>query len=197
MGFEIIQCSSCGSNSSFLRKKAHAIGLYCLGCGKWHKWVGKKDINNYKHRGYEVHEESYIPETVKTESNENAHLAEYGKPLGESVMSYDEAHVPQSVFRDTDNSGRRQHIGVTTQEPVKDEIVTIEELQRHSAPDPSTYSNFDKCQVCMTGVLDPVRDDDDVALSIFEGVMFLRTKDNGELYGSFNISHCPGCGKKL
>ena len=55
----------CGEGMVFLRRKGNNTGLYCHGCGKWKQWVGKKDLNMLKSRGYVVFNEGYEPDLIK------------------------------------------------------------------------------------------------------------------------------------
>lgn len=50
----------CGSKDYYLKVKAHNVGAYCV-CGKWIKWVGKKDVEVLQRKGVKVHSESYAP----------------------------------------------------------------------------------------------------------------------------------------
>ena len=68
-----ISCNKCGEKIIFMRRAGANIGLYCGGCGKWIQWLGKKDITQFKSRGYIINDESYQPpllqSTHKTETN--------------------------------------------------------------------------------------------------------------------------------
>lgn len=54
-----IKCE-CGSTKFVTEKKGCQIGLYCEECGKWIKWLSKKDAKLFKHRE---------PQKVRTEPN--------------------------------------------------------------------------------------------------------------------------------
>ena len=41
-------CKYCNSDSLRIEPKGTQTGLYCNNCGKWQKWVGKKELANYK-----------------------------------------------------------------------------------------------------------------------------------------------------
>jgi len=57
----------CGSKDYYLKVKAHNVGAYCV-CGKWIKWVGKKDVEALQRRGVKVHSENYAPSVKAIES---------------------------------------------------------------------------------------------------------------------------------
>lgn len=38
-------CPHCGSTDVFTKEKGTQTGLYCGGCGKWIKWIGKDEKN--------------------------------------------------------------------------------------------------------------------------------------------------------
>lgn len=40
--FVMVTCNKCGGNV-VMRYKGSQIGLYCVTCGSWIKWVGKKE----------------------------------------------------------------------------------------------------------------------------------------------------------
>lgn len=172
---ESSNCSSCGSSEIFLRKKGNATGLYCLNCGKWYKWVGKKEVKVYTHRGYKVHEENYVPQTKRTESPTSLNQVTGNINLGvsskEEDINIDSDSINYNIFEQTDD-------------------FEIEEQDNEVVDD-------EPCNTCITGVIDPISKNNNVVLNIFDSVMFLRTKDNSELYGSFKISYCPKCGRKI
>ncbi len=41
------KCSKCGSSNYTTEKHGNNIGLYCSGCGKWHKWLSKDEVRIY------------------------------------------------------------------------------------------------------------------------------------------------------
>lgn len=66
---EFTVCPACGAKDPYLKKKGPHIGLWCSGCGKFIQWVGKKDLEQLKHRGFKVHDESYVPENSVVQTN--------------------------------------------------------------------------------------------------------------------------------
>lgn len=174
---EELQCGKCCSTESFLRKKGAAVGLYCSGCGKWYKWVGKKDINFYKHKGFKVHEESYIPESQKEPTFASQTLTSSQSKIGVAFegLSPSDDEFYMNLLEEDENTEEEVVL------PVK-----------HSG-----NKGSDTCLVCASGTMDTIAKSDSIGINFFDKVMFVRTKDDSELLGSFKVSYCPSCGKKL
>jgi hypothetical protein len=170
-------CDKCGCRDIFLRKKGNATGLYCDGCGRWYKWLGKKDTEQYTKRGFRVFSEDYTPphllQAAPPAQSNHASVTTFGIPLGQDSLD-----IVEEDFVPTLSSVHRK-------------------APEYHQPVPENISNFDPCPVCASGVIDPMAKDSDVSLLIFDKVMTLRTKDNRKEYGSYKIKHCPECGVKL
>lgn len=41
------KCKRCGCTEYILNTKGNHTGLYCSGCGKWHKWLNKDEVRVY------------------------------------------------------------------------------------------------------------------------------------------------------
>lgn len=41
------KCNRCGSKNYMIEKHGNNTGLYCLDCGKWHKWLTKDEVRVY------------------------------------------------------------------------------------------------------------------------------------------------------
>lgn len=39
-----IECPDCKSNNFFIKEKGTMTGLYCSDCGRWIKWLNKKEL---------------------------------------------------------------------------------------------------------------------------------------------------------
>lgn len=156
-----MQCVSCGSSDVFLREKSTktgvSVGLYCLYCGRWYKWVGKAELGTLTRSGLKVNKEDYSPDTNRS-TDEIVHFTDLGGVSSNSV------------------SGAKY---------------------KSSSVTSSSSSNSDPCPTCISGILDPIGASESLSLSIFEGVVLVKSKDNSRLYGSYRIIYCPTCGKKL
>lgn len=42
-----INCKYCGDNFYKVKYVKPHVGLYCSGCGKWHKWLSKQEKQKY------------------------------------------------------------------------------------------------------------------------------------------------------
>lgn len=179
---EKIACNGCGSMAIFLRKKGQATGLYCADCGKWHKWVGKKEVNEYKHKGYPVHSEDYIPALADA-------LLESGvasKDLG--VEERAAAQVAGLAYPD-----ELPDFGVYEEEEEEPERVSFLNQPSSYKPAPSN----DSCLLCMTGVVDTMQKEKKLAVTVFEDTVMIRKQGASDIIQSFKINYCPSCGVKL
>lgn len=53
----ICKYGDCDSEEFFIQRKGNQKGLYCSECGRWQKWISKKELASYKQRGFEIFEE--------------------------------------------------------------------------------------------------------------------------------------------
>lgn len=201
MTIEAVVCGNCSAVDVFLRKKGSAVGLYCLACGKWYKWLGKKTVEAYRHRGFKVNEENWTPASstepltptsspsTTNKSTVNNDLHQFSKPVEPSDTEDDlgEEYILAGVSRNSLKNNTHAEPHVFHKEPEYDEeeqeVGSIEDL----AP----------CHVCVSGVIDPLTSSDDARIIIFEGIMTVNSISKTKAHGFFKIKHCPGCGKKL
>jgi hypothetical protein len=128
--------------SFFLRKKGTQVGMYNDKSYKWIKWVGKKEIEELKRKGYSILEEG----------------SKEGKDFKEVKSTF---------------------------------------VDKRSNLSNSILGNKTPCNVCSISIIENASKNEDICFSIFDGVCFVRNKDNTYLYGSFKINFCPSCGKGL
>lgn len=177
------QCN-CGSKDKFLREKGHQTGLYCASCSNWFKWVGKKLIPDFNRLGYRVHNESWIPDSVR--SPRGSHIPPH--PL--------QSQQPQGIFPPED-----------TASTFADEAHHLPEEEAYLSTQPeqeSLYRNpahpvpvSEPCNTCLTNVLESLSKDDRVSFTIYEGVLTAITKQNRQIVGSAKFNFCPTCGRSL
>lgn len=183
-------CEKCNTTAVFLRKKAHAVGLYCKGCGKWYKWVGKKVIKEYEHKGYTVFPETYKPQIEDLRGTP-------GLP-----------HSPNfSGTVDTDNVNSRPYIDNDFELTEEDDdfnfdvpVPTNNALKTNKPANTSSKektSNLDICPTCTTGVIEAIPKSTDISFSISRGTVRVTNKAKTKMIGSFALSYCPTCGEKL
>lgn len=181
----------CGDTSKFLRRKGAAIGLYCANCEKWFKWVGKKDIEKYKHRGFKIHDETYTP-YKQTPPSYN---------LGTQQPAYDSHSNNQDIYTKYAQPVRQpsHSPNVLLQEDELDFKGYEDDYRPSSSLNGSTNSQQDEglCLTCISGVLEPLYKSNQISATIHDGVMNIKNLDKTKLYGSFSINFCPNCGKKL
>lgn len=81
-------CNKCGNTAIYLVKKGYAqVGAYCMDCGAWVKWVGKKDLNNLQRQGYHVQPEGYVSPTVKIKQEQLAKDRELLEKVNKDVLN--------------------------------------------------------------------------------------------------------------
>lgn len=174
-GFTLVTtgCRVCKGQDVFLRKKGNATGLYCSCCGAWYKWLGKKEVLQYLHRGFKVYPEDYVPANPVPRSVSVAS----GVPVGVGVGG------KFDVVDDNDGDV-----------PLTSNTNTGYNVQTRNTP---VESASNPCPTCLSGVLDPISTSDDIQASFFQDVFMIYNKDKSKIYGSFRIKYCPTCGKKL
>lgn len=164
-GGVVMQCEKCNSSEMFLRKKGQdKTGLYCSVCGRWIKWVGKKELQNYTRRGMKIHPEDYI--------------------------------LSGDISQDIDTSSATDHVHGSVQS--RNSVVNdFSDILSGSSDEPAQSSSESVCPTCVSGVLDTISKSEDISLSIFDGMLIARSRDNSRLFGTFRIAHCPTCGKEV
>lgn len=179
-----VDCHECGSRDVFLRRKgATQIGLYCDGCGKWHKWVGKKDVQEYKRRGNPVHPEHYVPSHMimtppsppRVEQPETTPTTRPAVDVDD--FPFGEPFNPQTASKDV-------------------VVPSLESIMSHDE-EPEEKEEREPCPVCASGNLDLLSDSDDCKASFYNGVLTITSKDNTKLYGAYRINYCLNCGARV
>lgn len=205
------QCS-CGATEKFLRKKGGATGLYCGNCSKWFKWVGKKDVDKYKQRGFRVHAENYSPNNLgnqqqqnyptqhqqqeypsTTQSNNQEFLHKYAQPYN---------NVPPHPY-DTHNHNHQEDTLPEFNSFEEEEDLYTEDTYHptNSLNKPSDYRKPKHDEgICLThinGVVEALNKSNKVTATIFDGVLNIKNLDGTKLYGSFSVKYCPNCGEPI
>ena len=197
---------SCGATEKFLRKKGAANGLYCGNCEKWFKWVGKKDIDRYKQRGFKVHAENYSPNNRGHEQPQNNHTQgrqdEYPTTPQQSEQEF------LGRYAQPMTSVPPHPYDVEMQPPLDEDTLPEfnqfgeeeyhEQANSLNRPAPRQHSHDDGiCLACISGVIEPLNNSTKITANIFEGVLNIKNNDKTKLFGSFSINYCPSCGRKL
>lgn len=202
---------SCGGTSKFLRKKGAATGLYCGQCEKWFKWVGKKDIDRYKQRGFKVHAEKYSPNNIGQEQPQN-NQSQFSQSDYPATSNNDDQEflsqyaLPATSIPPHPYDEANQH---TNEEDTLPEFNSFEEFEEVEEDYPQTNSlnrpsgqrtklkDDTICLTCISGVIEPMNKSTKITANIFDGVLNIKNGDKTKLFGSFNIKFCPSCGKAL
>jgi hypothetical protein len=173
---EKIACKECGDLSFFLRVKGPQTGIYCASCGKWNKWINKKDLAVLKRQGMKVHPEDYNPELVS-------------EIIEKAQKSVNERNVENlGVIEEEEYTPSPSPSSLSNRKLTQDELHSFGEV---------VYEDEEPCGVCASGSLEALNPVDDIVASVFQDIIFVRSKDNSKMYGSFRAQYCPGCGKPL
>ncbi len=58
------KCKKCGSRNYMIEKHGNNTGLYCSGCGKWHKWLNKDEVRVYSQKYKKEEKEKCVFNTI-------------------------------------------------------------------------------------------------------------------------------------
>lgn len=183
-----MSCRICNEPDYYLQYKGTAVGLYCASCGKWQKWVGKKDLPKYT-RGKTIHKEGIFV-TLKGGSTENLGVIE-SIVTNKVELKIEKNNEEPSWVQEVTSS---KHISLDSEEdcpfvvepkfevqPKYDERIDIPELT--------------ECPICNGENLQKVGDSV-VDILIYDGVMTITNNDGSEVLGMYKLLCCPYCGRK-
>lgn len=198
----VFMCKKCGSTEYYLQEKGFQIGIYCSSCGSWQKWVGKKNLNEYKMGGHRIHGAHEVIELIK-----NAPLGV--ESLGVEDTMSDDVPFGDCSLESNSNTKSQDNHGITGEKSIKitDAMIEAEverrlqermnkmetevksSIESHSDNDNSTY-----CPLCEGEPMIP-DGNSRVEITVFGGVLTV-TDPNGEtIYGIYKLKRCPYCGK--
>lgn len=194
-------CTVCNHNKFFLREKgANNIGLYCGMCEKWQKWVGKKDIPQFKRAGFRVYPENYVPESlgvVESEPQVSPHVEPQVAPIKKDLgvvnpNGYDFGNDNTSV--ESQLYAKRTTLGYgfssMEEDDFEDEV---------DSSQPVKQAGDVNCRTCLTGSIDLLSTSGDYSLSVHadDKVMLFTDRSKKKLFATAEINFCPSCGKSL
>lgn len=193
------KCATCGDNRVFLRRKGeNQVGLYCKGCEKWKKWVGKKEVPAYTSRGYKIYDENYHPESVVPQNVPPMYQDNIPPFMGDGLDYNPFTNMggaqPSTNNQMEQNMDYTQGSSVSVASPQEKQSIS-ELLKRNQGKE--DLGSFDICTLCATGSFQPLAKDSVVSMNRFEDILFVTSKDRSSTLGSFKIKYCPNCGKKL
>lgn len=185
-------CSVCGNENIFLRKKGTAVGMYCLGCGKWFKWVGKKEVKELQHKGHKVHPEDYIPnQESQTANTQTTNEPKIGKPFQPKVFGDDElpnfGEVEDDFIEPKTTNKLSNDYKTGNQQPQQSNHQTTKE----------ETTNSDHCPTCISKVIEPVNPSEEYVMGFTGRKVIIRDRKFTKMLSTFDIKYCPTCGTKL
>lgn len=190
-------CKKCANQDYYLKMRGFQVGLYCSHCGSWQKWVGKKDLLNYKSNGHPIYSESdEVP--LKSSSNMG---------IDESINISDSPFDVDVTENSSDNSCRfdknkiEDDVEKEVERRVNERLKQIDKksqnlnkLQENQKIEESKNTGY--CSCC-EGI--PLKADNDsrVEVTIFGGVMTITDLDGLNIYGIYRLKNCPYCGREF
>lgn len=88
----------CGSNKVFIQENGTQTGIYCKECGKWIKWIGKKEI---------PFAEEYIKEQNKNDNSNTNKIDEVKKFIMDILDEYSNVASSESIYDLVDTTNKK------------------------------------------------------------------------------------------
>lgn len=185
-------CGGCGNGSFYLQAKGAAVGMYCDACGKWQKWVGKKELESLKRRGAIVYAQN-VDVKLKGVSNGAISFVESKVPKNLGIVSDDE--VPFEVEKDKVDFEEtvEKEVEKRLAERLKEKVNSGKEDKKGKIED-SENAQVDFCPYCSGTPLE-AEGNSKVSVSIYSGVLAITDEDGMNIYGMYKLKRCPFCGK--
>ncbi len=196
----------CSSNGYYLKaKNATMVGMYCSGCGKWVKWVGKKDMNAAVRsakgkRILGIAEPLVLEQQKHIEKNptENHFI---GRTITEGNIEHIGFAIDEEAPFETDTPKSRgqygSDLGVEKESSSSDKL-EIQELKRRISELESMQSTQENsnsgCEFC-DGTSLISTDNSLVDVCVLDGVMMVTDTEGIKVLGVYRVDKCPICGK--
>lgn len=198
-------CIKCGGTEKFLRQKGNnQIGLYCMQCEAWFKWVGKKTLIEYARRGFRVHAESWVAPSVQVSTSVPVQQAPvHDRPTQQSTQytpnvatdrGYGDTQFPPTRLSSND-LGVKASVGSTSDVPfdIDDYYTPSEEGVK---PSNTPVEEDEPCEFCITRSMKAIHNDP-FKLSIMGALASVSDLAGTKRFGTFKFKYCPSCGQKL
>lgn len=195
-------CRICGDSEFFLQYKGSQVGVYCANCGKWIKWLSKKDQAIYKNRGFKIY-----PPNVEVKLKGNFARGVSVTPITNNLG-----------FEDVGDSSFGGQVIPTKEEPTVNKVVepikptpSNEDIERYIQNEVTKRLKIyvDKfnaehsvaqepeegyCSVC-DGT--PLESDNanSVDVCIFSGTLSVTNKEGTQIMGLYKLKRCTNCGR--
>lgn len=196
---ELNYVCKCGSSHKFLRQKGmDKIGLYCMQCESWFKWIGKKNISDYTRRGMKVYPENWMPPSAQQAepvSQPQAQASYSGSksrthyvPTDELPFDLGGMEPPQEPnYKPERQSAPPQEQGYYS--PFTDTV-------HQTAPTVTEEEEEEPCDLCITRTLAGVQNSK-IKLGLMGGLATISDRSGSIVHGAFKFKYCPCCARKL
>lgn len=200
-------CRKCGTTTFYLQQSGVQIGMYCDCCGTWGKWVGKKQLLQYKNRGYHIYPQNIDVKLkgtpIMNQNNQGNGVGDMGfEPISvnvglQNVEANNNPIVSQSSFGQQPQSIVSPSIDIEAEieRRVSERLTKISKQQllnnQLEIEEQESY-----CSVCDGN---PMEADGEakVEVSIMGGVLMVTDINGCNILGVYKVDRCPKCGKKF
>lgn len=185
-------CGSCGNTSFYLKSKGAAVGMYCDACGKWFKWVGKKELESLKRRGAVVYAQNV---DVKLKGVSNGAVSFVNGPISTNMGIVSDDEAPFDVEKEKENFEEtvEKEVERRLAERVKEKEKDVKKENKVKKED-SENDQSDFCPYCSGTPLES-EGNSKISVSIYSGVLAITDEEGLNIYGMYKLKRCPFCGK--
>ena len=189
-------CRICGDSEIFLQNKGAQVGVYCANCGKWIKWLSKKDQAIYKNKGYKVY-----PQNVEVKLKGNAARGVSLTPITNDMGLESSVPLPSTTYtekpRAEDNSKLQNNLdSKQIEEYIEAEVNkrVQDYIEKSKSQANGVVEDIGYCPVCDGS---PLASDNinNVEVSIFSGTLSVTNKEGTQILGLYKLKRCPNCGR--
>lgn len=187
-------CKKCANKDYYLKMRGFQVGLYCSHCGSWQKWVGKKDLLNYKSNGHPIYGESDevpLKSSLNMGIDESINISDspFDVDVTENSLEENCRLDKNKIEEDIEKEVERRVNERLSQKNTKNLGVSQENREIEN-------SNNIYCPSC-EGI--PLKADNDsrVEVTIFGGVMTITDLEGLNIYGIYRLKNCPYCGREF
>ena len=204
-------CRICGDTEIYLQAKGMQVGVYCANCGKWIKWLSKKDQSIYKNSGYKIYSQDAqiqlkgaVIKGLTTQSmGVNLGLEDDGELQNNVNTPEDKQMVilnsPTSfgvnptqmpmLSKPGANKVTEDMIEKEVERRVQKRLKALNKGKGNESVDEDSY-----CSFCDGSPL-PSDRINNVEVSIFSGTLSVTNKEGTQILGLYKLKRCPNCGR--
>ena len=191
-----IVCRKCGGFGFYLQNRGMQVGMFCDNCGSWMKWVGKKDLDLYKRRGYKI-----FAQNEKVELKQNKVMGVEAVEAMPDPVTFvpvqENFGVNPSDIKVEKKPDNFADIDAEVERRVAERLKVMEKqgkFAKNTSMEKVETENVGFCPVCDGNPLES-EGQSRVEVSIFSGVMTIIDPEGLNIYGLYKLKRCPYCGK--